>query len=140
MAIRVLHALNRLHETKKREVIHNTSKIHTWLHCYATPGDKDDMHCHNADQTFYVLEGECTMHFPDGGEAVLTPGMIALIHGGDFYQLENTGTGPMMLIGHRSGPSEAIKHINYELRKDLKELTPEERDRIRGGGRTQAPV
>lgn len=29
------------------------------------------MHCHNADQTFYVIEGECTMHFPDGGKAVM---------------------------------------------------------------------
>jgi len=24
------------------------------------PGERDDMHCHNADQTFYVIEGECT--------------------------------------------------------------------------------
>ncbi len=134
MAIRVLHALDRLHETKKREVIHNTARFHTWLHCYPDPGDKDDMHCHNGDQTFFCLEGECTMHFPDGGKSVLKPGMIALIHGGDFYQLENTGDGPMYLIGHRSGKSEDVKHINYELRKDIKELSPEERDRIRSGG------
>ncbi len=136
MAIRVLHALDRLHETKKREVIHNTSKIHTWLHCYPKPGDKDDMHCHNGDQTFFCLEGECTMHFPDGGKSVMTPGMIALIHGGDFYQLENTGDGPMYLIGHRSGRSEDNKHVNYEMRKDINALPPEERDRIRDGGRT----
>jgi len=138
MAIRVLHALDRLHETNKREVIHNTSKIHTWLHCYRNPGDKDDMHCHNGDQTFFCLEGECTMHFPDGGKSVMKPGMIALIHGGDFYQLENTGDGPMYLIGHRSGRSGDNKHINYETRKDLNEMSPEERDKIRGSGGAQA--
>jgi hypothetical protein len=37
-------------------------------------------------------------------------------------------------MGNRSGPSEEIQHINYELRKDIKTLTPEERDRIRHGG------
>jgi mannose-6-phosphate isomerase-like protein (cupin superfamily) len=49
------------------------------------------MHCHNADQTFYVIEGECTMRFPDGGEVVLKPGQAAMITGGSFYQLENAG-------------------------------------------------
>ena len=80
------------------------------------------MHCHNADQTFCVLEGECTMHFPDGGKAVLKPGMTATIQGGSFYQLENTGTIPMVLMGNRSGPQEVIKHINYETRKDIKHV------------------
>ncbi len=89
---------------------------------YPKPGDKDDMHCHNADQTFYVIDGECTMHFPDGGKAVMKPGMAATITGGSFYQLENTGPDAMVLMGNRSGPSEAIQHINYELRKDIKSL------------------
>ncbi len=78
------------------------------------------------------------MHFPDGGKSVMKPGMIALIHGGDFYQLENTGDGPMYLIGHRSGRSGDNKHINYETRTDLNEMSPEERDKIRGGGGAQA--
>jgi mannose-6-phosphate isomerase-like protein (cupin superfamily) len=87
------------------------------------------MHCHNADQTFYVIDGECTMHFPDGGKAVMKPGMAATITGGSFYQLENSGTGPMIMMGNRSGPSEAIQHINYELRKDIKKLSREELER-----------
>lgn len=74
------------------------------------------------------------MHFPDGGKAVMKPGMVALITGGSFYQLENTGPGPMVLMGNRSGPSEAIQHINHELRKDIKKLPPEEMQRIRHGG------
>jgi hypothetical protein len=27
---------------------------------------------------------------------------------------------PMVLMGNRSGPQDAIKHINYETRKDIK--------------------
>jgi len=138
MAIRVMNALERARETLKREVIHNTPRMHTWIHVYSKRGDKDDMHCHNADQSFYVMDGECTMHFPDGGKEVMTPGMIALIHGGDFYQLENTGTGPMILIGNRSGPSGVIKHINYETRKDLNEMSPEERGWIRNERKASA--
>ena len=118
MSIEVVDLIKEAHEKGKRRVLINTPRLHAWLHVYAKPGDRDDMHCHNADQTFYVVEGECTMHFPDGGKSVLKPGMAALIHGGSFYQLENTGTGPMIMMGNRSGPSEAIQHINYETRKD----------------------
>ena len=64
----------------------------------------------------------------------MKPGMVALIHGGDFYQLENTGAGPMILMGNRSGPSEDIKHINHELRVDIKDLPKEDRERIGKGG------
>ena len=139
MAIEVVDLVKKAHEEGKREVVLNTPRLHTWVHVYPTPGDKDDMHCHNADQSFYMIEGECTMNFPDGGKAVMKPGMVALIHGGDFYQLENTGNGPMVLMGNRSGPSGAIKHINYDLRKDIKELDPEERERIRHGGAVHLP-
>jgi hypothetical protein len=74
------------------------------------------------------------MHFPDGGKAVMKSGMVATITGGSFYQLENSGTGPMVLMGNRSGPSEDIQHINYELRKDIKTLPREEMEKIRHGG------
>lgn len=134
MAIEIVDMIKIAHEEGKRRVLFNTPKFHAWVHVYANPGDKDDMHCHNADQTFYLIEGECTMHFSDGEQSVMKPGMAALIQGGSFYQLENTGSGPMILMGNRSGPSEAIKHINYELRKDIKELPPEEANRIRHGG------
>ncbi|HVO96043.1 MAG TPA: cupin domain-containing protein, partial [Terriglobales bacterium] len=95
-------------------------RFHAWMHYYK-PGQKDEMHCHNADQTFYVIDGECTMHFPDGGKAVLKPGQAALISGGSFYQLENTGDRPMIMMGNRSGPAEKIQIISYETRKDIRE-------------------
>ncbi|MGE5540244.1 MAG: cupin domain-containing protein [Gemmatimonas sp.] len=120
MTIEIIDTLEVARREKKRTVVMNTRKLHAWVHYYPTPGDRDDMHCHNADQTFYVIEGECTMRFPDGGAAVLTPGKAALIRGGSFYQLENTGPGPMIMMGTRSGSQDDIKHINYETRKDLR--------------------
>lgn len=126
MTIDILDLVEVARKEGKRKVVFNTPRLHAWVHVYPNLGDKDDMHCHNADQTFYVIEGECTMHFPDGGKAVMRPGMAAVIHGGSFYQLENTGKGPMVLMGNRSGPQEAIQHINYELGKDIKKLSAEE--------------
>ena len=120
MSIEIIDTLEVARREKKRTVVMDTRKMHAWVHYYPTPGDKDDMHCHNADQTFYVIEGECTMRFPDGGAAVLTPGKAALIRGGSFYQLENTGPGPMIMMGTRSGSQDDIKHINYETRQDLR--------------------
>ena len=139
MPVEIVDMVKKAHELKKREVLLNTKRFHAWVHYYPNPGEKDDMHCHNADQTFYVIEGECTMSFPDGGKAVMKPGVAALITGGSFYQLENTGNGPMVLMGNRSGPSEDIQHINYELKKDIKKLSPEEHERIRRGGAMHMP-
>ena len=82
MPIEVMDMNQMAREEGKRKVIFNTSGFHAWLHVYPNPGDADDMHCHNADQTFYVIDGECTMHFPDGGKAVMKPGMVATITGG----------------------------------------------------------
>jgi mannose-6-phosphate isomerase-like protein (cupin superfamily) len=129
MAVEIIDLLQLAYEQKRRKVVFNTPRLHAWVHYYPNPGERDDMHCHNADQTFYVIEGECTMHFPDGGNAVMKPGMAATITGGSFYQLENSGDGPMIMMGNRSGPSEAIQHINYELRKDIKKLSKEELER-----------
>lgn len=120
MSIDIIDTLEVAKREKKRTVVMNTRKLHAWVHYYPKPGDHDDMHCHNADQTFYVIEGECTMRFPDGGAAVLTPGKAALIRGGSFYRLENSGPGPMIMMGTRSGSQDDIKHINYETREDLR--------------------
>ena len=105
---------------KKRTVVMNTRKMHAWVHYYPNPGDHDEMHCHNEDQVFTCFEGQCTMSFPDGTSQALDPGMAALITGGSFYKLENTGTGPMIMMGHRSGSQETTKIIDYETRKDIR--------------------
>ena len=121
MAIEIIDVAEVGKREKKRTRIFDTRKIHAWVHYYPNPGDHDDMHCHNEDQTFICFEGQCTMHFPDGGRAELNPGMAALIHGGSFYRLENTGQGPMILMGNRSGQQDNIKIIDYETRKDVRQ-------------------
>ncbi len=110
--------MHELAKEKKRKSIMNTPRFHAWHHYYP-PGKKDEMHCHNADQTFIVIEVECTMTFPDGNKKLLTPGMAAMITGGSFYQLENTGSGPMIMMGNRSGPEETLKTISYETREEI---------------------
>jgi hypothetical protein len=64
------------------------------------------------------------MHFPDGGNGVLNAGGVALIEGGSFYSLENTGDGPLVLMGTRTGPHSANKHINYETGQDMRGIRP----------------
>ena len=88
MAIEIIDTHEVAHREKKRTVVMNTRKFHAWVHYYPNPGDHDNLHCHNEDQSFICLEGQCTLRFPDGGSAVLTPGKAALINGGSFYQLE----------------------------------------------------
>jgi len=116
MAIKVVDCIALAHEKQKRMSIMETRKMHAWMHYYPNPGDHDDLHCHPGDQTFTVLEGECTMSFEDGGSAVMKPGTTALIEGGSFYQLRNSGDGPMVLMGTRTGPKSANTHINYDTR------------------------
>jgi len=125
MGIEVIDLVNMGHQEKRRKNVFNTPRFHAWMHYYK-PGQKDDMHCHNADQTFVVLEGECTMSFPDGGMVTLKPGQAALITGGSFYQLENTGDGPMIMMGNRSGPAEKIQIIDYVTRKDIRQRVQSE--------------
>ena len=120
MPVEIVNMIEVAHQEKRRKNIFNTPRFHAWMHYYS-PGKKDNMHCHNADQTFYVIEGECTMSFPDGGKAVLTPGMAATITGGSFYQLENTGSGPMIMMGNRSGSTEVLQKIDYATRKNTHE-------------------
>ena len=81
MGIEIIDTLALANREKKRTVVMNTRRFHAWVHYYPNPGDRDDMHCHNADQSFYVISGECTMHFPDGTKATLTPGKAAVFSG-----------------------------------------------------------
>lgn len=121
MGIEIINAVAIGKEKQARTVVMNTRKMHAWVHYYPNPGDHDEMHCHNEDQVFTCFEGQCTMHFPDGGKAALDPGMSALITGGSFYKLENTGKSAMIMMGHRSGSQDTVKIIDYETRKDIRD-------------------
>src|SRR5262245_35885501 len=78
MAVKIVD----LHEVAaegKRKILFDTPKFSTWVHVYSTPKKKMDMHAHNYDESFYLLAGECTMHFPDQEKVVMKPGMVAMI-------------------------------------------------------------
>jgi uncharacterized cupin superfamily protein len=120
MGIEIIDPKEIARRERKRTVVMNTRKLHAWVHYYPNPGDHDELHCHNEDQVFVCLDGECTMRFPDGGASVLKPGMAALITGGSFYQLVNSGAGPMILMGHRSGSQDNVKIIDYVTRQDIR--------------------
>ncbi len=120
MPIEIIDTHEFAHRTKQRTVVIDTKKFHAWVHYYK-PGQKDEMHCHNEDQTFYIIEGELTMSFPDGSASLLTPGMLATITGGSFYQLYNTGDIPLVMLGNRSGSQETTLKIDYETRQPITE-------------------
>jgi len=63
------------------------------------PKLQDDMHYHeNDDHIFMVLEGECTVRTPHK-EFVLKQHDTVLLQAGESYQLCNSGTGRMLLLG-----------------------------------------
>jgi mannose-6-phosphate isomerase-like protein (cupin superfamily) len=119
MGIEIINPKEIAFANKKRTVVMNTRKLHSWLIFYE-PGRRDEMHCHNGDQTFDMISGECTMSFPDGGKVVLQPGMRALITGGSFYQLDNTGNEPMVMMGTRTGDKDSNQHILYSTRENIR--------------------
>ena len=112
MPIEVYNTAEFAHETKKRTLVINTNRFHAWIHYYK-PGQIDEMHCHNQDQTFTIVEGTLTMIFPDGGESKLGPGSMCTITGGSFYQLNNTGGKPLVMIGTRSGSTKDTVKIEH---------------------------
>ena len=119
MGIEIIDPKETAFRNKKRTVVMSTNKLHSWL-IYYEPGRCDQMHCHAADQTFHMIAGECTMSFPDGKQTVLKPGMSALITGGSFYQLDNKGAEPLVMMGTRSGHKDDNQHIHYSTREDIR--------------------
>src|SRR5262245_35214721 len=120
--IEIIDPLTKVDRSKNRTELMMTRRFHSWLLRYGQPGQLDKMHCHNEDETFVCVEGECTMTYEDGGRALRTPGMDALSPGGAFYQVQNTGKGEMILMGSRSGSREATKNIKYEDRQAHREM------------------
>ena len=68
------------------------------------------MHKHSADEIFYCVQGECTIHFPNGDSEKLKPGMLVVLPKDQFYQLHNTGSENMILLGSRGEPSGKERH------------------------------
>jgi len=95
-----------------KKVLYKSDGYHVWLHV-DEPGTKGPMHKHTADQTFFCLKGQCTIHLPDGSKKTLTAGTMVIIPKGELYQLENTGDGTMVLLGNRG---EAYENPRFDAR------------------------
>ena len=68
-------------------------------------------------------------------------GKIALITGGSFYQLENTGGGHMILMGHRSGNQDNVMIIDYVTRQDIRQNgKPHVKGRVRDPAKETSPA
>jgi hypothetical protein len=46
--------------------------------------------------------------------------VAARFTGGSLHQIENTGQGHMILIGHRSGSQDNVMIIDYVTRQDIR--------------------
>ncbi len=116
---------------RHREIIMDEDGLHAWCHVYHNPGDHDDMHCHNQDQIFYVIEGKLLVTYKHTDNldaettAPLLPGMAAIIRAGDWYQLTNMGDGRLVMLGVRSGRNNEATHINFKTKVDLKVGSPD---------------
>jgi len=87
-----------------KKVLFSSYHFHTWVHG-DYPGTKGPMHKHTADQQFYCVQGQCTFHFADAPSRALNPGMLVTIPAGQLYQLDNTGSEYMILLGARAEPA-----------------------------------
>jgi mannose-6-phosphate isomerase-like protein (cupin superfamily) len=96
------------HSTKG--TLFTSDDYHVWVHIDAEPGKKGPMHKHSADEIFYCVQGECTIHFPNGDSEKLKPGMLVVIPKDQFYQLHNTGSDNMILLGSRGEGQGKARH------------------------------
>ena len=104
MTISVVEPIKDARKQKGKQVLHDSSNYHVWIHGPDAPGDKGPMHKHTADQTFICVKGEATYNFPDGTSETLSPGMMIIIPKGDFYQIENKSAADFILVGSRAEP------------------------------------
>lgn len=96
------------HSTKG--TLFSSNNYHVWVHIDSEPGKKGPMHKHSADEIFYCVQGECTIHFPNGESEKLKEGMLVVLPKDQFYQLHNTGDVNMILLGSRGEPSGKERH------------------------------
>ena len=96
------------HSTK--DALFSSDHYHVWVHIDHEPGKQGPMHKHSADELFYCVQGECTIHFPNGESEKLKAGMVVIIPKGQLYQLHNTGTENMILLGSRGEGHGKARH------------------------------
>jgi mannose-6-phosphate isomerase-like protein (cupin superfamily) len=89
---------------KKRKIdLFGTDNFRCWMLNFA-PGDGTDMHYHANPETFLVLSGSGSVKGLKGEERPIKKNEILFLAAKDYYQLTNTGTEPLVLLGNRSEP------------------------------------
>ena len=93
------------HPEKEYVTLWRTKLAYFWV-IHQEPNVQDDMHYHeNDDHIFTVLQGECTIRTPRG-EFIMSQFDTVLLESGEVYQVCNTGTETLILLGAGNGPLE----------------------------------
>ena len=78
-----------------------TDNFRSWM-LHFEPGDGTPMHYHQSPETFLVVDGKCSVKGIKGDERVMEKNDIVFLPAKEYYQLTNTGVGPLVLFGNRS--------------------------------------
>ena len=94
--------LDELMATRKRKIdLFGTDNFRCWMLNFP-PGDGTDMHYHANPETFLVLSGSGVVKGLKGEERPVKKNEVVFLAAKDYYQLTNTGTEPLVLLGNRS--------------------------------------
>ncbi len=94
--------LDEMIEKKKRKIdLFGTDNFRCWMLNFV-PGDGTDMHYHASPETFLVLSGSGVVKGLKGEERPIKKNEIVFLAAKDYYQLTNTGSEPLVLLGNRS--------------------------------------
>ena len=75
----------------------------SWM-LYFEAGDETPMHFHQNPESFLVVQGQCSVKDPKGGEQIFKKNDILFIGAKEYYQLINKGPEPLVMFGNRSEP------------------------------------
>ncbi len=100
----LLKKIDQAHQQKIRNShLFGTENFRSWM-LYFEPGDHTPMHFHQNPESFLVVQGQCSVKDPEGGERVFEKDDILFIGAKEYYQLINSGSEPLVLFGNRSEP------------------------------------
>ena len=88
-------------ENKRFVPLFGNETFRSWI-LYFRPGEHTDMHYHLSPETFLVLSGKASVKGLKGEERVIEKNGIVFLHAKGYYQITNTGTEPLVLVGNRS--------------------------------------
>jgi len=80
-----------------------TENFRSWM-LYFEAGDETPMHFHQNPESFLVVQGQCSVKDPKGGERVFKKNDMLFIGAKEYYQLINKGPEPLVMFGNRSEP------------------------------------